>query len=196
MAKQQDPGANTKQEEFNGVPVVDNMNAEVWGEVIFENKPYYVLTDRQWVRLLDVNPMLIRMATRTIKLPTRPTYETKTMSGRTEKIPLDAEAAKDNPSDQAKWEVYLEEYDEANAERTDISTRAMLFYGTEFTPPDTGWEDKQAFIGIEVPTKPELRKVHYLSTEISLSDFRGLVNAIAKRMGVSEEQIAQAEDSF
>jgi len=75
------------------VPIVENQNEEVYGEVMYQGKRYYVLEDRNWVRLLDVNPLLVRMAMRAVKLPKRPTYSVTTMSGRVEVHPLDEESA-------------------------------------------------------------------------------------------------------
>lgn len=178
------------------IPVVENQTAEVWGEVMFEGKRYFVLEDRQWVRLLEINPLLIRSAMKGIKLPKRPTYKTTTASGRVEYLPLDEVSAADNPLDQAKWDMYIEERDEAQAERTDASTKALFFYGTQFTPAETGWAEEQEELGIEVPVKPELRKVHYLSNCISLRDLKGILAAISKGLGIDESEVIKAEESF
>lgn len=178
------------------IPIVENQNEEVYGEVMYQGKRYYVLEDRNWVRLLDVNPLLVRMAMRAVKLPKRPTYSVTTMSGRVEVHPLDEESATASAQDQARWDVYTEERDEAIADRTDSSTRALFFYGTQFTPPDTGWDEQQEMLGIEVPVKAELRKVHYLMTVLSLPDLRGLLQAISRSMGIDETEVIKAEESF
>lgn len=169
---------------------------EVYGFVQRDGKDFYVTKDRIWIRLLDFNPLLIRKAMKSSDLPKRPTYQVKTMGGRVETHPLDAVAAQDDPKDLARWQMYLEDREEAINKRTDNTTMALFAYGTDFEIPNTGWEEMQELIGIEIPTQTTLRKVHYLETVLDPSDLQGLLAALTKRMGVSEAEVKEAEDSF
>jgi hypothetical protein len=130
------------------------------------------------------------------ELPKRPQYEAKTLGGRIERHPLDEVSAKDDPRDQARWESYLEEREEAITKRTDATTLALFAYGCDFEIPNTGWEVMQELIGIEIPTQPTLRKVHYLETVLEPSDLQGLLSALTRKMGVGEAEVKEAEDTF
>lgn len=170
-----------------------------------DGKTYYVTHNeydldngrgKLWIELKPINPMLLRMAMSAVKIPKRPTYEAKTAGGRVEHHPLDEVSALDNPSDNARWQMYIEEREEAMGERTNASMRATFYYGTVMTPPNNGWDDEQEMLGIEVPSKPELRKAHYLMSTLTVADMNGLMRAITRNMGISEEGIEAAEDSF
>lgn len=176
-----------------------------------DGKPYYVtrglyattsgpnpVKENLLIELAPINPMLLRMAMSAVKLPQRPMYETRTSGGRTEKFPMDEEAAKANPRDQAQWDYYQEQHSEKQGERTDVSMRATFFYGTVFSPPETGWAEEQEMLGITVPPldKPELRKAHYLMSILTMPDMNGLMRAITRGMGVDETAVEAAEDSF
>jgi hypothetical protein len=175
---------------------VDNENTEVYGQVTKDGKDYYVTKDRLWIRLIAFNPLLVRKAMKGTELPKRPQYEAKTLGGRIERHPLDEVSAKDDPRDQARWESYLEEREEAITKRTDATTLALFAYGCDFEIPNTGWEVMQELIGIEIPTQPTLRKVHYLETVLDPSDLQGLLSALTRKMGVGEAEVKEAEDTF
>lgn len=166
-----------------------------------DGKSFYVTKDLYkgqhfWIQVVPVNPMLMRMALVSVKMPKRPMYEARTGGGRVELHPLDEISSLENNLDKARWEVYEEERDEALSERTNASMRATFYYGTVFTPPDDGWDEDQRLLGIDVPANPELRKAHFLMSMLSMQDMQGLMRAITRSMGVSEEAIKAAEDSF
>lgn len=186
--------------EATTIPTTESITTEKDGKPFYVTRDLYQVEGGQkenlWIEVAPINPMLLRMAMSAVKLPVRPTYEARTSGGRVELHPLDEVAAAENARDQAKWEMYTEERSEAQGARTDASMRATFFYGTKFTPPNTGWDVEQEMLGIPVPTQPELRKAHYLMSVLTLPDMNGLMRAITRGMGVSEEAISQAEGSF
>jgi hypothetical protein len=190
--------------------MTEGTETPVLPEVVEENTitmidgvPFYVTKDRYGepaithnIEITRINPMLLRMAMQAVHLPKRPNYETRLPSGRTETHPLDEVSAAENPRDQARWEAYSEEKEEAQGERTNVSMRATFYYGTKFSPPDNGWDDEQRMLGIDVPTQKELRKAHYLMSILTVGDMNGLMRAITRNMTASEEAVQAAEDSF
>ena len=175
---------------------VVNENVEVYGLVTKDGVDYYVTKARIWIKLLEFNPLRIRKAMSKLTIPKRPMYEAVTMGGRKEQHPLDEVSAADNPHDKARWEMYLEERDEAINKRTDAMTLVLFAYGVDYEIPDTDWETMQTLVGIDIPTDPKLKKVHYLETELDPTDLQGLLAVLTRRFGVTEEEVKEAEETF
>lgn len=148
------------------------------------------------IEIKSVDPALIQRVMRSTPMPPRPVYEAKTFGGRVEFHPLDEESAAQTPGGQGQWDLYQEQLTEAQTEQNDRVIRALFLYGTDCIVPDDGWVAMHEFLGMNVPTDPEMRRAHYLSSELSAEDLAGVTSAIMKMTGVSEEAIADAEAAF
>lgn len=131
-----------------------------------------------------------------VKMPKRPKYSARTLSGRFEEHYMDELAAKQTPGGEKQWAEYQDILREAKAEQNEKVALAIMYYGTDFAPPDTGWEDDQIFLGIEVPQTPEQKKAHFLVSEIDPEDMAAIISKVMRRSGMDEELVKEAEDSF
>lgn len=150
------------------------------------------------LRLKAVEAMKIKMVQDTFKLPEAPTYNATQPSGKTQTFKLDEVSALDNPQDTARYAQYLKDYAKVMEDQNLRVTRAIMFYGTELLSPlpNDGWEEMQVMNGIDVPTHPEMKRAHYLVTEISNVDLQVLLRLIMAKSGVTEEEIAKIEATF
>lgn len=131
-----------------------------------------------------------------VKMPSRPKYYARTMSGKMEEHFMDELAAHQTPGGEKQWAFYQERLREAKTEQNQNVALAIMFYGTDFAPPEDGWEDEQFFLGIQVPQNKEQKKAHFLASMISQEDIAEIVNKVMRRAGMDEETVKQAEDSF
>lgn len=149
------------------------------------------------VKLLPVQPMLLNKVMTSVQVPRRPTYETRTISGKTQLLPMDEKASKETPGGEVLWTYYLEETESALSEQNNRVVNAILVMGTEFDVPSTGWQDIQIAMGISIPTDKNLLRAHYLLTMIvDPAELNEIISKIMRLTGVSEEVIAQAEGTF
>lgn len=172
-------------------------------EETVEKKDIYTTQQGLIITIIPAKPNLFQKATRSVKVPSRPTYEVKTFGGKMEYYPLDPQAAQENPKDLARWQDYIERRDNAMAEQNERSVMAIFLSGTRIDNEETraliqsdDWVMSYEFLGIDVPEKFELCKAFYLANELDADDLTGLINAIMRTMGVDEETIAEAEESF
>lgn len=156
----------------------------------------YVCEDGLSVKVTPIPPMLLQKVMNSVPMPKRPTYEARTISGRTEEWPMDEESAKDSPNGVARWEYYQEETVAAQASQNEKVTMAAFLFGTECEIPENGWDKKQEFLGIEVPDDPDQRRAHYLATELTATDIAGLLQKVMGQLQLPEELVADAEASF
>lgn len=131
-----------------------------------------------------------------VKMPKRPKYSARTLSGRFEEHYMDELASKQTPGGEKQWAEYQDILREAKAEQNEKVALAIMYYGTDFATPETGWEDDQIFLGIEVPQVPEQKKAHFLVSEIDPEDMASIISKVMRRSGMDEELIKEAEDSF
>lgn len=148
------------------------------------------------IEVFKVSPTLVQKVIQSVKLPKRPTYETRTFSGRVEVHPMDEVVAQQTPGYQGLWDQYVEDKAQAEADRNERLASVLLSRGTRYTLPDTGWVDEHEAMGLEVPTEPNMRRAHYLAVELDPEDLNDLVKEILRLTGITEERIKEAEDSF
>lgn len=109
----------------------------------------------------------------------------------------------ENPSDPA----YLAAKEAYEAETTERAIDTLLLFGVELEsvpkgmdgPDDDGWLRKMKLLGINVdPDNPDERLLTWLRCYaiVSLSDFTALQRAAGKSVGLSEEEVQAAADSF
>lgn len=162
---------------------------------------YHVLRSGKYtglkVKLLPVQPMLVNKVMTSVEIPKRPTYETKSVSGRVQNLPMDEKAAKETPGGETLWLYYQEETERALTEQNNRVVNAILVMGTEFEVPEDGWDTIQELMGLDVPKIPALRRAHFLMTVITdPTELNELMSKIMRLTGVSEEVLAQAEGTF
>lgn len=156
----------------------------------------FPLSNGLTVQIHAVNPMLIQKVSGRFKMPKRPTYKATTIGGNIEEHPMDEQSARETPGGLAIWEDYLSEQARISAEQNEAVTQAILVMGAKIDELPTGWEEVQGILGVEIPTQPELRKAHYLSTELTPDEMKRLIEEIMALSGVSEAAIKEAENSF
>lgn len=161
-------------------------------KTVFETK------DGRSIQLRAIDLVFINMVNRSVDMPEKPTYQTKTPRGRTEEFPLDAVVVKQYPEYKPLWTKYLTEYAEAQMEQTDRVIRATLLDGT-IKPEewhDKAWERRMKFLRYELPDDLDELWVVYLLTTIGQDELADLMSAIYRLSGISDEEIQEAEDSF
>lgn len=131
-----------------------------------------------------------------VKIPKPPKYEARTASGRVEEHYMDALAAEQTPGGEAKWLAYQQDLQEARAAQNERVTTAMFYYAVDFEIPQDEWELEHQFLGLNVPFDPQQKRAHFLSVELDPIDLSGLMAKIMRKVGINEELVQEAEDSF
>lgn len=150
------------------------------------------------IKLKPVQPMLISKAMDSVEVPKRPTYETKTASGKVQVQPYDEKVAEETEGGKTIWTYYQEELQRALGEQNNKVVTAILAVGTEFEIPAGGsWREDQEALGIPIPTNPILLRAHFLLTVLEdPAELNDITAKIMRLTGVSEEVIRQAEGTF
>ena len=151
------------------------------------------------IELKRVDAVFLQSVISSVKMPDKPTYEAKTISGRTEHHLMDEESAKQTEGGEKIWTDYQDELSRASSIQTERSLRALFLDGTvcpkgEFV--DAQWEKRMHIIGVDLPSDPEELWVMYLMMSLSSDDIIRMSSHIMRLTGVDEELIQQAEDSF
>lgn len=149
------------------------------------------------IMLNGINAMIVNKVMESVEVPKRPTYTTKTISGREEKLPMDEKSAKETVGGEEIWKAYVEDRDRALGKQNSLTVSAILAMGTRFKVPDDGWEQVQIAMGIEIPTIPDLLRAHFLMTKLDdPNELNDIIGIIMRLTGVSETVIAAAEGAF
>jgi len=133
-----------------------------------------------------------------VVFPEPPTYEVVNVAGDTE-VHLHDETTLETDEDKAKWAAYLKARDEAEVRLRENMTRTILAKGLIVEmPKDDEWVKDQEWCGVNVPTEPRERRLHYILTEVigRPDDLSDIMIGIGRISGVNEEALATAEDSF
>lgn len=147
------------------------------------------------IEVFKVSPSLVQKVISSVKPVKRPTYETKTFSGRVEVHPMDEVVAEQTPGYQGVWDQYIEDKAEVEAERNERLATVLLSRGTRYSLP-SGWEEEHEALGLIIPTEPNAKRAHYLAVELDPEDLNDLVKEILRLTGITEEKIKEAEASF
>lgn len=159
----------------------------------------YTTTDGREIAIKKVDALFIQSVTNSVQKPEVPTYQTRTGAGRVETRKMDEVAAQQTPGGLEIWNQYQADFNEATTQQLERSMKAVLLDGTqrpegEFIT-DT-WQRRMRIVGVPLPEDLDELWVLYLSTSLNAEDLIGLSGAIMRLTGVSEEVIAQAEDTF
>lgn len=151
-------------------------------------------------------PLLLEQVRDAHQHPEPPTYPETTASGAVRQVPMVASemaaAKQHNPDWYAEhaevWEAYQVEREKSDAALNMklLSTVALKAVRVEM-PEDDNWVEEQEFLGLEVPTLPIARYIHYVKTEV-FGGTKDVVRIMALAAGteVNEEVLARAESSF
>lgn len=133
-----------------------------------------------------------------------PTFTMTTVTGEIETLPYALETAtQDGPETLALWNAHVEATSALNQAVFMAWTRICLFDGL-IEPKDyqdERWAKRQAFMGVTVPTDPNERWWHYITT-VLLSEVEDQAEAtmrimgLSGRGGMSEEDVAAAVSAF
>lgn len=150
------------------------------------------------VKLNVIDYVAISDIVDSVEIPEKPTYTTRTVSGREEKFPLDDEVVEQSPEYAEVWKEWKINYSNALREQSKRSARAIFLDGT--TPPedwyDAKWERRMKLIGYKLPTDPDERWLLYLETGIGKEEAAELVIAVMRLTTLPEEVIQAAEGTF
>jgi len=113
----------------------------------------------------------------------------------------DAEAIKEGTEEEkAQWEQYIKDTEELNALQAHLSNTYLMGDGVKCNPANDEWEKRQVRRFIEIPTDPDKKKVHWVTTELlkTPEDIFRLIGEITvlSSSGIPEEKIAALRDTF
>lgn len=148
------------------------------------------------IKISAVDPMFMQTVVNSVPLPKVPTYEVTTISGRVEVHRMDEKSAQQLDNGIAIWQAYREEKSMAQNQQNERVMKAIFLMGTECDIPQTNWEKKWRFLGIQVPVDADEKRAFYLTSELPVQDQVALMSAIMKLAGVDENLVRQAEDTF
>jgi len=146
-----------------------------------------------------ISPTLFNRVMHSVKTPDPPTYEVEIAGGGTQTFAHDEDSIKGDPEAEKVWREYIEATNQAEAERNLRVLRLVILKGTALEmPKDDEWSELQTYLGLAVPEDPVERYIHYLETEAlgDQDDISGLMAAVGRAMGVSQEEIDQSVESF
>ena len=148
------------------------------------------------IRLRLFSPALQDKVRQSVEFPEVPIYVAKTAGGGKEEHEYAADMI-ETDEEKVMWAEYQGRLLAANLLHYERLGKLALIRGAEVDIPD-GWEEEQAFFGIEVPKDPVERKLHWIETEAveSNDDLSELVLAILAYQSVTVEERAAAAASF
>jgi len=109
------------------------------------------------------------------------------------------ETSLETDDDKAAWAKYLEVQEKHTAHIGTKMMRFFLYHGVKVDPNvDDKWEAEQKFFGIEIPTDPIERRLHYVQTQLIFSqdDIQQITMRLMTLAGVRPEVVDAAVNSF
>ena len=127
-----------------------------------------------------------------------PTY-TMNVLGNDVPYPMDEEIAR-NTGRLDEWKEYLKAKSALERDKAKKFTDLLIYDGVdiEVPGPESEWQTTSDIFGIKIPTDPIARKLHYVYTEVLISQ-EDIVNLISQILSVSqmdEEVVRKIRDSF
>jgi len=144
------------------------------------------------IGLKAVAPLILRDATSRLKEPKVPVQHIES-KGRSEENPMHPD--------------YLAAMEEYQATRAEIVENTLLLFGTEIVslpqgfsgPDDDGWIEAFEAVGIEISTNPKARYIQWIRLHAmggQVEDMTIFTQELGREMGVTEEDVAVAAESF
>lgn len=127
-----------------------------------------------------------------------PTY-TMNVVGTEVPYPMDEEIAR-NKGRLDEWNEYLKAKSALERDKAKKFTDLLIYDGVDVEVPglDSEWQKTSDVFGIKIPTDPIARKLHYVYTEVLVSQ-EDIVNLVSQILSVSqmdEEVVRKIRDSF
>lgn len=148
--------------------------------------------------VLGVPPLMLDKIRVTVEFPSVPQYETEIVGGG--KQYQDYNETMIETDDERKiWDEYQTKLKAAQRELQEKQLK--LFFGKGIKIDETDeqeWLDEQSYFGIEVPTNPIGRRVHYVETHVvrNVDDMQRLIEEIMRETGLRPEVLQQARKMF
>lgn len=158
----------------------------------------YTTTTGVAVKLRPIAPNYIEKIRQQIDWPQPPTYDVEVLGGAKETIYHTADSI-ETDEEKAQWAEFERKRDAANLEffkkRSYAITRRCILVDL---PEDNAWITLQQQDGITVPEDPELRRQHYIETEVigNDTDLFFITNAVQRLARFDEEDYRQAMEFF
>ena len=139
----------------------------------------YVTSTGYKLTISPLSPEISRLISKTVDFPKPPFYEIDVLGGEKEKVEHTIDSLRTD-EDRDAWAEYLSEHNIARVELLRQKARAVVQKCVQVDfPEDDTWITDQEELGIEVPTDPRARKVHFIKTECigSETDIFAVVDA-------------------
>lgn len=164
-----------------------------------QDKYVFVTDDGREIRLRKADAFFIQSVQRSVTMPKKPTYETKTAGGRVEVRPMDKLAAEQTEGGLELWRQYEQDYAEATTTLMERSTRAVLLDGT--VRPDgefitDKWRARMRAVNVPLAEDEDELWLQYLIFSLTGEEILRISGKIMRLLGVAEEVIAEAEETF
>lgn len=168
-----------------------------------ENQVLYTSALNTTIIFLPMPPMLMEKIEiglkKTWPKPEVPTYEMQTAVGTVEVKPHN-ETTLETDEERAAWSAYQVDLAAWEEEKNRRLLRAIQLQCIQPVDIDNEeWVERQKFLGMDIPTNPFERKLHYIETEV-IGDERDIMACMTIPMqlvsGASEEDMAAAEALF
>lgn len=162
----------------------------------------FITSEDVKIRLKPVDPLFVQTITRSVVEPKKPTYtEYIGFNKRPQEVEMrDKETAEQIEGGLERWKEYEEARDNADSERMDRSLKAIFMSGTEVPDNDDWvtdkWLGRMEFLGIPIPESREYAWVLYILTNYNAEEILAISQKIMKLTGLSEEDLAIAEETF
>jgi len=150
------------------------------------------------VGLKPIAPNYIERIRQQIDWPEPPSYEVPVLGGGTERVYY-TDKNVETDEEKAAWAEFEQKRDAANIlffqKRSQAIIRRCVVIDL---PEDDSWERLQEQDGIEIPQDPELKRIHYIETEVigSNTDVFAIANIAERLARFDEEDYAQAMAFF
>jgi hypothetical protein len=135
--------------------------------------------------------------------PQPPTYTIESEISDPVEMPYD-QAGIDDPStpqeDKDAWRQYLIDHAVYEEKTKELRARFVALRGIKLLDPpeDESWVEEDEWAGLEVPSKPYARLVHFVDTRVirTQKDGQDVFYGIAKASGTAQEVLDSIEDTF
>lgn len=151
------------------------------------------------VRIKPVSQPAIDLIKHGVKYPDIPTYKAPVGDGKLVEIIPHDETTLETDEDKKAWAAYKEEYAKTDALVNKRIQDLIFLKGIDVDLPDNDdWVGDQEYVGIQVPTNPRERYIHYVRTEVLITpqDLVGAMEIVMQASHVPQEKLIEAQAAF
>lgn len=150
------------------------------------------------IQLKPIAPNYLERIRQQIEWPKPPTYEVEVLGGAKETI-YHTDKSVSTDEEKAAWAAFEAKRDAANIEYFTRRSKAVIRRCVVVDlPADDTWVKLQEQDGIDIPTDPEMRRQHYIETEVigNHTDVFAIANIVEKLSRFNQEDYNQAMSFF